>query len=425
MRVSLRLGGERLRVAIAQGPGGRCRVLTVGGRPASPTTALGRVLAGRAPDELVLVHPAGWTPARVRRVIEEFGGLARRVTACPAAPALARELAARTTAPPGPVAIVEVDADSVSVTVLAGLTDQRVLAVNHGAPDAAVSVLEQAAREAGVAVARLTGAVVLTGVARGLLIERIGNVAGSTPALVADAEVLSALGGLRPGALAGPAPDFRPASPLDHPRADALGRGLPGPRRSRRLSRVAWRACGPVLWGLLSGTLVAALSNATPRSAPVSARPPPGVLAQYDYTATLPAGWQHSGGLPALRRTLLTPVAAPRGSDVISIEQTLLGYDSSAEPDRALREFTARYRAAVAAGDQLDRFTLSQRVGGRDVLAYRQRQPARGAEVQWYVIFVDDLQLSVGCQHTPRGTGAVGAACATVVASLRTTGETR
>jgi type VII secretion-associated protein (TIGR03931 family) len=342
----------------------------------------------------------------------------------------------RTTAPPGPLGIVEVDSASVTVTVVAGLGDHRVLAVSRGTTDAAASVVEHVARASGSDVPRLTGGVVVTGTSRGMLTERIGNLAGQTPVILAEADVISALGGLRAAGPVGPAVDpavdFRPASPLDHSRDDGLGHGLLGPRPRRRLARAAWQASGPALWGLLSVALVVALSTMSPRS-PMSTHTVPGprgplpdvplhnVVAQYDYAATTPTGWQHSGGSPARRRTLLTPVAAPRGSDLISIEQTMLGYDSSAEPDRALREFTERYRAAVAAGDRLDQFTLSQRVGGREVLAYRQRQAAVGAEVQWYVLFAGDIQLSVGCQHTPAGTVAVRTACATVVSSLRTT----
>jgi type VII secretion-associated protein (TIGR03931 family) len=61
---------------------------------------------------------------------------------------------------------------------------------------------------------------------------------------------------------------------------------------------------------------------------------------------------------------------------------------------------------------------MSSRYAGRTVIAYRQRLPTRGAEVDWYVLFDRDAQLSVGCQHTRSGMAEVGAACAEVVASL-------
>jgi type VII secretion-associated protein (TIGR03931 family) len=55
---------------------------------------------------------------------------------------------------------------------------------------------------------------------------------------------------------------------------------------------------------------------------------------------------------------------------------------------------------------------------GRAVIAYHQALPARGAEVDWYVLFDRDAQLSVGCQHTGPGAVEVGRACSQVVASI-------
>jgi type VII secretion-associated protein (TIGR03931 family) len=42
-----------------------------------------------------------------------------------------------------------------------------------------------------------------------------------------------------------------------------------------------------------------------------------------------------------------------------------------------------------------------------------------GADVDWYVLFDRDAQLSVGCQHTEAGADAVRAACDQVLRSLR------
>ncbi len=197
-----------------------------------------------------------------------------------------------------------------------------------------------------------------------------------------------------------------------------LGLGLlpAAPPRSRRgpLVRVvlAVTALG-VLSGLLGSRLpVQPVGEGTGPAAPV------GALAQYDYELALPTGWRHTGGWPERRRTLLTPGLAPAGSDLISVEQTALGYDSAAEPDRAYRELRGQYLREVAAGAHLSGFTLSTRFAGREVIAYHQELPLRGATVNWYVVFDRELQLSVGCQHTPSGVEAVRAACGRVVASL-------
>jgi len=124
---------------------------------------------------------------------------------------------------------------------------------------------------------------------------------------------------------------------------------------------------------------------------------------------------------PGIVETEGTVSAGFIGSDFEKalIEQTPLGYDSVAEPDRAFRELRDRYERAATGGSVLTEFTLSTRFAGRDVIAYRQHQPELNAEVDWYVLFDRDAQLSVGCQRTSAGADAVRAACAEVVGTLR------
>lgn len=167
--------------------------------------------------------------------------------------------------------------------------------------------------------------------------------------------------------------------------------------------------------GLCTSFMVSRITGAS--SSPVTPTDA-SVLAQYDYVLRLPPGWKHSGGLPERRRTLLTPVTAPDGSDLISVEQTALGYDSASEPDRAYRELHDRFGREAAADPALTGLTMSTAYAGRSVIAYHQALPARGAGVDWYVVFDRDAQFSVGCRHTPSGAAQVGAACARVVASL-------
>jgi len=208
-----------------------------------------------------------------------------------------------------------------------------------------------------------------------------------------------------------------------HPGAPLAAGLLPPARRSRRTGRV--RAAAPggraVLAVLLAGLATACVVwrlTGEAGSSPTPATAGPAVLAQYDYVLRLPAGWRHSGGLPQRRRTLLTPAATPEGSDLVTVEQTPLGYDSAAEPDRAYRELHDRFRGEAATDPALTGLTMSATYAGRTVIAYHQRLPVLRAEVDWYVLFDRDAQLSVGCQHTASGAGRVGAACAEVVASL-------
>lgn len=196
-----------------------------------------------------------------------------------------------------------------------------------------------------------------------------------------------------------------------------LGAGLlTPPPRTRRAGRVLTAAFAVVAAGLATAYGVSRITPLAPPGPP--SRPEPAVLAQYDYVLRLPDGWRHSGGLPERRRILLTPAAAPAGSDLITVEQTALGYDSAAEPDRAYRELHDRFRREAATDPTITGLTMSTTYAGRTVIAYRQAMPVRRAEVDWYVLFDRDAQLSVGCQHTPSGVAAVGAACAGVVASL-------
>jgi type VII secretion-associated protein (TIGR03931 family) len=186
---------------------------------------------------------------------------------------------------------------------------------------------------------------------------------------------------------------------------------LPPPlRRARRPLRTA-------LLLVAAAVLVAGLLRVGALLPSPSATVPDGVLVQYGYRLDVPSGWEHTGGLPARRRTLLTPAGAPEGSDLIAIERSPLGYDTGAEPERARAELRAEFDAAMAGRSQLSDFRTTS-VAGREVATYRQ-QEAGPTVVEWFVLLDGDAQLSVGCKQTASGSAAVQAACAVVVASVR------
>jgi type VII secretion-associated protein (TIGR03931 family) len=189
------------------------------------------------------------------------------------------------------------------------------------------------------------------------------------------------------------------------------------PARHRR-SRAVLAALAAV-----AGTAgLLAAGAAVPPAVPPSATPAvSGDLVQYGYAVRLPAGWAHTGGLPERRRSLITPATAPDGTDVISVERTPLGYDAAVEARRARAELRAEFAAAVEAGAPLSGFDDDSRFAGRPVVAYRESGGGTAGDVDWYVVLDGDAQLSVGCRHTPAGTEAVRAACATVVGSLHRT----
>jgi len=248
-------------------------------------------------------------------------------------------------------------------------------------------------------------------VARMPLLAELVDEAGIVGAVVAArpdaAAVLGALRSPRPGAMAGPHPVDAPPRPV-RPR-------FPDPpaRRHQRL-RIALAA---TLTALSAAVLLAfgtALTGVRAGAADGSA----GVLVQYGYRLEVPAGWEHTGGLPDRRRSLLTPLATPEGSDLIAVERTPLGYDAGAERERAAAELRAVFDAAVAAGSPLSDYDEAARVSGRDVVTYRQRDADGRTDIEWFVVLDGDAQLSVGCRHTARGAQAVAAACDVVVGSI-------
>lgn len=244
---------------------------------------------------------------------------------------------------------------------------------------------------------------VVGGVARTPLLAELLDAAGLPDVRVLPrpdvAALLAACGRARPL----PAPADRPAPARSR---------LPPPARRGRLRVVAAVLAAAALLGGLHvvGGLVAGPATGGPVSGPS------GVLAQYDYRLRLPAGWAHTGGLPERRRTLLTPLTAPEGSDLIAVESTPLGYDAAAEPARAAAELRALYDGAVAAGTALSGYDASAEFAGRAVTAYREDDG--DTAVRWFVLLDGPAQRSVGCRHTPAGEAPVVAACAEVVASL-------
>jgi type VII secretion-associated protein (TIGR03931 family) len=234
------------------------------------------------------------------------------------------------------------------------------------------------------------------------------------------------LGGLRPGSTTvGPAPGSgsRPGGPdraaepgpaieAAPDAASAAVGWLPRvtPRRLRR-SRL-------VLGALAAVASVAALLGAGV-ALPAPPAPSAGDLVQYGYAVRLPAGWAHTGGLPERRRSLLAPLAAPDGSDLISVERTPLGYDAGAEPQRVRTELRRVFSTAVASGRPLSAFDDDAHYAGRAVVSYREADDP--TTVDWYVVLDGDAQLSVGCRHTAAGAELVRAACATVVGTVHRT----
>jgi type VII secretion-associated protein (TIGR03931 family) len=428
------------------GPGGGSGDAPHGGRVASCIRALRRIV-GPTIAEVVVVHPPGRPSAAVQVWLEAATAVAprfRRVAAPVAAAGGTRAQAVLDVGRTGAEATLlqagrivarrssAVGGDRLDVAVRALLpgasaADARAVRealsllpeTRHGSRRvaaeevrAALAPLLDEAVAALAAVVAAAGApvpVLLTGgVARGpLLAERVDAAGFAADVRVAPQPDLAAV----LGALA-QAPSPPPATqPNTAGAARTFLPALPPAGRGRRWGSAA---CTAVLVGGLAGAGTAVV---VPMQAPLAAAQATGVLVQYGYRLDLPAGWEHTGGLPERRRSLLTRVGAPQGTDLIAVERTPLGYDAAAEPARAAAEMRAAFDHSVADGAQLSGYGAAE-VEGRSVTTYRQ-QERDGAVVEWYVVLDGDAQLSVGCRHTPSGTDTVRAACAVVVGSIR------
>jgi type VII secretion-associated protein (TIGR03931 family) len=442
VRVAIQEGAATVRVAGAAADGPPWLIAELPA-PGPGVAVLLADLVGAAPEELVLVHPARWPPERADRWVRDCAGLAARVRTVPAPVAAAGR---------GGVAVLDVGASvaeaalldvdghvrAVAAAGVGGHLLDELVAARTGRDLAAARALREALsllpavdgiaaaevrpqlteplRAAVAALSKvLAGAprvLLIGGLARTPLLARVvDEETAAEVEVAARPEAAAVLGALTaPERMLGPycCSDGRPTAVRPHS-ADHLP-ALPA--RRRQPLRVAFLATAVAV------AVVVLLALGRFLVPPAAQAVAAGVLVQYGYRVDLPAGWQHTGGLPERRRVLLTPLATPEGSDLIAIEHSPLGYDTAAEPQRAQAELRAAFDAAVAEGSAFSGYDPGGHFAGRPVTAYRQEEPG-GTVVDWFVVLERDAQLSVGCRHTSLGAEAVQAACAVVVASVR------
>jgi type VII secretion-associated protein (TIGR03931 family) len=479
VRVAVQLGAATARVAAAGADGEPWLVAQTPARGTTVASLLAELAPG--PEELVLVHPPSWTALCTASWVDRCGGLAGHVRAVPAPVAAAGRrdvavldvghraaeatrldaaghvLAVRSRAVAGaaldavltellglpaddPAARAEArrvrEALSLLPAVQAGAREPVLVTAVEVRPllvrqlAAAVDALREVLLQTGPAPVLLVG-----GMARTPLLAELVDEAGIADiAEIAVAPRPDAAAVL--GALVLPDMDRHPRSvqvavagrtPCRGSRVAAPGSGA-GPGRSaapvaRRLPPPPARVRSPlrvVLLIVAAAVVIAGLLGVGVLlpSRPQAVAVPDGVLVQYGYRLDIPSGWEHTGGLPERRRTLLTPAGSPEGSDLIAVERSPLGYDTGAEPERARAELHAEFEEAVAGGSALRDYATTT-VAGREVATYRQRGTDGRTVVDWFVLLDGDAQLSVGCRHTAAGSVAVRAACDVVVASVR------
>ncbi len=194
----------------------------------------------------------------------------------------------------------------------------------------------------------------------------------------------------------------------------------PPPRRSRvplfvTAAVVVVAAVGASVAYALSrdGTTGGGPTTPTTTSAPTSAEGK--TIAQYDYSFVAPTGWQQTGGQVETRKVLLKPEAPESNLDVIAVEERRLDYNATEDRARAETELRGQYDQR----ENVSGFDPSADFAAKDVVYYREE--VGSAVIDWYVLFQDDVQVSVGCQYPRDGHDRVRPACEQVVGTLTVT----
>jgi type VII secretion-associated protein (TIGR03931 family) len=136
-----------------------------------------------------------------------------------------------------------------------------------------------------------------------------------------------------------------------------------------------------------------------------------------------PPAWVLAGGDAASRRVLLRPADAPRGTDLVAVQENPLDGVAAADQGRARAQLAAQYDAARRAGDAVSGFEPSTAFADRPVARYRQ-DTSPGVRVDWVVVLSGPAMVSVGCRHGTEAddTARVLAVCEQVVGTLETAG---
>lgn len=411
-RVAVDVGATGVRVA------GRGRVVEILPDPAAGTPELlgglvedpaGVVYVGGAVDPAVLVAGPG------ERVVVDLGHRATRVTSVRRGAVLARRSG------PGGVDLDRAVAGLLDCSVDDARRVREELSLQPTAegPDGRTVTADEVGAVLRPALAEVVAAVValaaggvpvllVGGGARAPLPAELLDLAGLTDVLVdprPDTAVVRAAAAWSVGSGAAWSVGSVGSGAVARPVRSWLGEPAPVTRRPGR-ALLAVTAVAVVLGGLY--LLGASRAPGTPVDGEA--------LAQYGYRFAMPPGWAHTGGEPQRRRSLLTPLAAPEGSDLIAVEATPLGYDAAAEPRRAAAELRAEFDSQTATGAPLSEYRPDAGVAGRGVTSYRERDGE--TTVQWFVLLDHSVQLSVGCRRTVVGEAAVDAACAHVLESI-------
>jgi molecular chaperone DnaK len=306
--------------------------------------------------------------------------------------------------------------------------------------DRAARLVTATLRDAGLRAEELTGIFLVGGSSRIPLVSQLVHKrAGVVPTTLDQPETVVARGALRAVAETGErtgvvsahavaaadAPSVeRPPAPSRPPVPPPVQPATPARPRPARRGKLLAAAGALVAVAAVAVALVITLGGdeeTPPQGAHANTMPERTgrMISQYEYQFVLPSGWIQTGGDADKLRTEIKPTDAQSGTDLVLVEQIRLGFDSSADRDRAVSKLREEFDAA---GANFTGFEEHASFAGRDVIHYRQRLVNANATVDWYVVFQGTAQVSIGCQLANEG--GIGAdeltsACETVVGSLK------
>jgi type VII secretion-associated protein (TIGR03931 family) len=128
----------------------------------------------------------------------------------------------------------------------------------------------------------------------------------------------------------------------------------------------------------------------------------------------MPVGWWMKKSDASTYTARITPANASNNIDGISMQEFRLKVDATANRAQMVSELKNKLTNGQYSG-----FADQLAYGGKTTTYYK--QILSNAIIDWYVIWDQHVQVSVGCTYTTDSPGNVTNACANVVTSLTIT----
>ncbi|NMO02395.1 type VII secretion-associated protein [Gordonia sp. TBRC 11910] len=165
---------------------------------------------------------------------------------------------------------------------------------------------------------------------------------------------------------------------------------VPVPAPAERLVAARPRRRRALVAAAVTVAIVAVAALVYPRPAPT-----PSVAYRVDVgrvSVEVPAGWQRSASDSSGDAGRAVFLRRDDGRRIIVVQTAVR---TGSTPESVARSLANKI--AQRGDDAVSEFAASMRVGGREVIGYREA-PASGSPIAWYVLVERNLQVSIGCQ---------------------------